>query len=263
MISVVMSVYNAEKYLKEAIDSILNQTYQDFEFIIINDCSKDKSLAILKDYEKSHKSIKLINNTENLGLTKSLNRALAISKGEYIARMDADDISKSNRFERQIAFLKKHKTIDILGTFSNNIDEHGKTIGSRTVPVMHNEIMQMLPKLSPVSHPTVMFKRKSLKKIGFYNPKYRTSQDLEMWFRAAGAGLKFHNIPEVLFEYRIDRDFLARKTFRFRCNDFKLRLEGYKCINLPWYKYAYAFIPIILGMIPNPIYQVLRKMDPR
>lgn len=263
MISVVMSVYNAEKYLREAIDSILNQTYQDFEFIIINDCSNDGSWAILKDYEERYPCMRLINNKENLGLTKNLNLALAMSKGEYIARMDADDISDPSRFEKQVSFFKNNTAIDILGTFSNDIDENGKTIRTRTVPVVHKDIMKMLPKLSPIVHPAVMFRKKSLEKIGYYNTKYRTSQDLEMWFRAAAAGLKFHNIPEYLFKYRVDADFLLRKNFQFRWNDFKLRLEGYKCINLPWYEYSYAFIPIILGMIPSPIYRVLKKIDPR
>ena len=263
MISVIMSVYNAEKYLKEAIESILNQTYQDFEFIIVNDCSKDSSWAILQDYEKSHKCIRLIDNTENLGLTKNLNRALAISKGKYIARMDADDISELNRFERQIAFFNNDKTVDILGTFSHDVDEHGGIIRPRKAPIAHHDIMKMLPKFSPIAHPTVMFKKSSLEKIGFYNPKYRTSQDLEMWFRAAAAGLKFHNIPEYLFKYRMDSDYVARKTFKFRWNDYKLRLEGYKHIHLPWYRYVYALIPLILGIIPESIYNLLKKIDPR
>ncbi len=263
MISVVMSVYNAEKYLKEAIDSILNQTYKDFEFIIVNDCSTDSSWAILKDYEKRYKCISLINNHENMGLTKSLNIALAISKGKYIARMDADDISEINRFERQIEYFNTHEDIDILGTFSNDIDESGKVFRTRTTPVEHKDIVKMLPKLCPISHPTVMFKKSSLEKIGFYNEKYRTSQDLEMWYRAAGAGLKFGNIPEFLFKYRMDSDFLARKTFKFRWNDYKLRREGFKHIQLPWYKYGYAFIPIVLGVLPPALYSSLKKLDPR
>lgn len=167
MISVVMSVYNTEKYLEEAIDSILNQTYQDFEFIIVNDCSTDRTWEILKDYEKRFSSIKLINNTENLGLTKSLNKALAIAKGEYIARMDADDISEPNRFERQLAYFKEHQSIDILGTFSNDIDEQGQAFRTRTAPVDHKDIVNMLPKLCPISHPTVIFKKIVWKKLGF------------------------------------------------------------------------------------------------
>ncbi len=263
IISVIMSVYNAEKYLREAVDSILNQTYKDFEFIIINDCSKDNSWSILREYARDHKNIILLNNLDNLGLTRNLNLALSISKGEYIARMDADDISDENRFERQINFFKKEASYDIVGTFSEDIDGRGEILRSRTSPVTHNKIIQMLPRLSPIIHPTVMFKRSSLQRLGFYNVKYTTSQDLELWLRAAGAGLKFYNIPEYLFKYRMDEDFVERKSFKFRWNDFKIRLNGYKHINLPWYKYSFAFIPLVLGIIPKRVYYLLKKIDPR
>jgi glycosyltransferase involved in cell wall biosynthesis len=258
-----MSVYNAEKYLKEAVESILNQTYKNFEFIIINDCSLDNSWNILKGYEKDHKNIRLINNVENLGLTKNLNKALLLSKGQYIARMDADDISELNRFERQREFLENNEDVAILGTFSKDINEFGEVIRTRTVPITHIDIIRMLPKFSPISHPTVMFRKKKLEKLGYYNTKYRTSQDLDMWLRAAGAGLKFYNIPEYLFKYRMDNDYVGRKTFKFRWNDFKLRLNGYKHIKLPWYKYIYALIPLVLGIIPVTIYNLLKKIDPR
>lgn len=105
MISVVMSVYNAEKYLPEAIESILHQTYSNFEFIIINDCSNDRSLSIIKEYSLKDNRIVLINNSANLGLTKNLNKAISVAKYEFIARMDADDVSLPDRFERQMNFL--------------------------------------------------------------------------------------------------------------------------------------------------------------
>lgn len=263
MVSVIMSVYNTGKYLEEAIESIVNQTYQDFEFIIVDDCSSDRSLAILKEYEKRYDNIKLLYNVKNIGLTKSLNKAISVAKGEFIARMDADDISELHRFERQIAYFEEHADIDILGTFSNDINGHGEIFRKRTTPVHHNDIVRMLPKLCPMAHPTVMFRKDRLASIGFYNEKYRTSQDLEMWFRAAGVGLRFANIPEFLFKYRMDSDFLDRKTFQFRWNDYKLRLEGFKHIQLPWYKYGYALIPIVLGILPSSIYNSLKKIDPR
>lgn len=263
MVSVVMSVYNAEKYLEEAIESIVNQTYQDFEFIIVNDCSNDSSLAILLDYEKRYNSIRLLNNTKNIGLTKSLNKAISVAKGEFIARMDADDISEHHRFERQITYFEEHEDIDILGTFSNDINGQGEIFRKRTTPVHHDDIVRMLPKLCPMAHPTVMFRKDSLASIGFYNERFRTSQDLEMWFRAAGVGLRFANIPEFLFRYRMDSDFLDRKTFQFRWNDYQLRLEGFKYIKLPWYKYGYALIPILLGILPSSVYNSLKKIDPR
>lgn len=258
-----MSVYNAEKYLEKAIDSIVNQTYQDFEFIIINDCSTDNSSTILNGYNQRYPQIKLINNTSNLGLTKNLNKALSLAKGDFIARMDADDISELHRFERQMDFFSKNKSVDILGTFSKNINEKGNFIGSRTAPVSHNQIMRVLPKLCPVAHPTVMFRKNSLERIGFYNDKFRTSQDYDMWFRAAKIGLKFHNLPEYLLQYRMNDAYVGRKTFKFRWNDFKLRLEGYKHINLPHHKYIYASIPLILGVIPGAMYNQLKKIDPR
>lgn len=263
MISVVMSVYNAEKYLEEAIDSILKQTYQNYEFIIVNDCSSDRSYEILTEYEKKSTKIILIHNSSNLGLTTNLNKAISIAKGKYIARMDADDISELNRFEKQVIFFNAHDDIDIVGTFSNDIDEHGKIFRKRTTPVTHKNIIKILPMFCPMSHPTIMFKKESLAKIGFYNEKFRTSQDLDLYLRAAGAGLKFANIPEYLFRYRIDHDFLKRKSFQFRWNDYKIRIEGFKHIKLPWYKYGYALIPLVLGVLPSPIYNSLKKMDLR
>ncbi len=263
MVSVIMSVYNAEKYLKEAVDSILNQTYRSFEFIIVNDCSTDNSYSILEDYASRHDNVILINNGKNLGLTKNLNLALKHASGKYIARMDADDISELDRFEKQVNFLELNQSIDILGTFSKNINENGEITGTRSTPVTHGDIMRILPKLSPLSHPTIMFRKESLEKIGFYNDKYKTSQDYDMWFRASRAGLRFYNIPEFLLKYRMNDDYISRKTFQFRWNDFKLRIEGYKNINLPFYKYGYALIPLVLGVIPGSVYLQLKKMDPR
>lgn len=258
-----MAVYNAEKYLKEAIESILNQTYEDFEFIIINDCSIDSSYKILKKYSENDKRIRLINNNENLGLTKNLNNALKISKGKYIARMDADDISELNRFEEQIKFLEKNIGVDIVGTFSNDINEDGNITGERKNPVTHDEILSLLPKVNPIAHPTVMMRKKSIEKINGYNEEFKKCQDYELWFRAISNGLKCYNIPKFLFKYRMNDNYASRKSWGYRKTDIKIRLKGYKQINLPFYKYVYIFIPIILGIIPSKLFFLLKKLDPR
>ena len=172
--------------------------------------------------------------------------------------MDADDISEPTRFEKQRQFLTEHNDIDIVGSFSKNINEFGEVLSSRTAPINHSEIIKLLPKLCPMSHPTVMFRKSSLESLCYYNVKYTTSQDYDMWFRAAKAGLRFHNIPEYLLKYRMDSKYVGRKTFKFRWNDFKLRLEGYKNLNIPLYKYTYALIPLALGIIPSSIYAVLK-----
>ncbi len=128
-VSVIMSVYNGDKYLREAIESILNQTFTDFEFIIVNDGSTDNSLEIIESYDDER--IKTINNKKNIGLTKSLNKALKFAKGKYIARQDADDVSLPNRFEKQVEYLDSHPEVALVGTSVYLIDENGKIIGKR------------------------------------------------------------------------------------------------------------------------------------
>jgi len=192
-----------------------------------------------------------------------LNRGIQLSKGTYIARMDADDISFPKRFEKQVCFLDNHPEIDLLGTGSVDIDEFGNETHLRTVPEKHKEIVELLPKANPITHSSVMFRKMSFDKINFYNESYRTTQDYEMWFRAAGIGLKFHNLNEVLLKYRMDGNYVSRKSFMYRLYDCKLRLLSFKYINLPYYKYYYAFIPIILGLVPKKLYPSLKKMDPR
>ncbi|MDD4353774.1 MAG: glycosyltransferase family A protein, partial [Candidatus Nanoarchaeia archaeon] len=128
-ISVIMSAYNTERYIAEAIESILNQTFKDFEFIIIDDGSTDDSLKIIKRYVKKDRRIKLIHNKKNIGLTKSLNKGLKIAKGQYIARMDADDISLPQRFQIQYDFLEKNKDIFLIGTTAFLIDDKGDRLG--------------------------------------------------------------------------------------------------------------------------------------
>lgn len=262
-ISVIMSVYNAEVYVVEAIKSILNQSFSDFEFLIIDDCSNDDSINILNLYAQKDARIRIFANKENLGLTKNLNKLIQISNGEFMARMDADDISLSERFNEQIKHFENHPDIDIIGTFSENISNDGTVIGKRKVPVTHEEIRKLLPKLNPLSHPTVMFRTSALKRIGGYDERYKTSQDFHLWYKAIGNGLKLMNIPSVLFQYRMDNDYASRKSFQYRMNEFKIKLDGYKLIGLPWYKYHYALISLVLAFVPSFLFLQLKKIDPR
>ena len=262
-ISVIMSVYNAKMFLEEAIKSILNQSFTDFEFLIVDDCSNDGSKKILDLYAQKDSRIKIFTNKENLRLTKNLNKLIEMSNGEYIARMDADDISLSERFNEQIKYFEDHLEVDILGTFSENISNNGTVTGKRKVPITHKEIVKLLPILNPLSHPTVMFRTSALKLIGGYDERYRTSQDFYLWYKAVEKGLKINNIPSVLFQYRMDDDYISRKSFQYRLNEFKIKLDGYKLIKLPWYKYHYALISLVLAFVPPFLFSQLKKIDPR
>ena len=262
-VSVVMSAYNCEKFLVESLDSLLQQSFSNFELILFDDGSNDNTRNIITEYAGKDIRIIPVFNDQNMGLTANLNRGIKLSKGTYIARMDADDISLPERFEKQIRFLDNHPDIDLLGTGSIDIDEFGNETQLRTVPEKHKEIINLLPKANPMTHSSVMFRKISFEKINFYNESYRTTQDYEMWFRAAGSGLKFHNLTEVLLKYRMDDNYASRKSFMYRLYDCKLRLLSFKFIKLPYYKYYYAFIPIILGLIPKRLYPTIKKMDPR
>ena len=197
LISVLLPVYNCELYIKEAVDSILNQTHTNFELIIIDDCSTDATVSILKTYKDSR--INLIIKPKNSGYTDSLNFGIEIAKGDYIARMDGDDISLPERFEKQVNFLENNLDVVLCGT-SYRIIGSGKIIH---VPENHEDIQHALLEYSAFGHPTVMMRKSTLDKLPFvYNVEKEPAEDYELWVRLLFAG-KLHNLQEVLLEYRI------------------------------------------------------------
>lgn len=205
-ISVIMPIYNAEPYLKEAIESILNQTYDDFEFIIINDGSEDKSLDIIKQYSKLDKRIKIVSR-ENKGLIYSLNEGISISSGEFIARMDGDDISMPDRFEKQINFFSNND-IGILGTLVNVFgdgDAKRKEFSNEFLNWDPNDtdIEWMLLKGYSICHPSLMIKKDILRKLNGYNYNYLYAEDYDLILRALKNNIFINIIQEVLLSYRI------------------------------------------------------------
>lgn len=208
-ISVVMSVYNAEKYVFEAIESILNQSYRDFEFLITDDASTDSSLQILKDFENEDKRIKLYKNKENLGLTKNLNLMLQSSKGRFIARMDADDISLPDRFEKQLDFMNGNPDIGVCGT---NILFFGSSDHITSLPETDDEIKASLLFRDVIMHPTVFIRRSVLETLIInYDENFRISQDYDLWCRLSGR-TKLANLPERLLRYRFQEGNITTST---------------------------------------------------
>lgn len=201
LISVVMAVYNGAEYLEVAIDSILKQTYSNFEFIIINDGSTDDTAQILRRYEQLDERIAVYTQV-NQGLPKSLNRGLQLAQGQYIARMDADDISLPERFAKQVEFMETHSDIGICGTWIKTISEVGSTCINQ-YPSSHDAIQYWLLFGTGLSHPTVMLRRKLLEQYGLqYNPAFTYCQDFELWVRSSDY-TRLANIPEVLLLYRV------------------------------------------------------------
>lgn len=200
LVSIIMSTYNTdENMLKESISSILNQTYENFEFIIVNDASTKNDLNIIKSFKDER--IVLIENEKNIGLAASLNKAIDISKGNYIARMDSDDISVKNRIERQVKYLQENKHIDLIGTYAKHF---GKNKNLNVTPLKkYEEVNIQLFTNTTLVHPTVMIRKKFLDMYKLrYNEGFKCAQDFEMWTKCSEHG-KIEILPEVLLLYRV------------------------------------------------------------
>ena len=220
-ISVVMSVYNGEKHLREAVDSILNQTFTDFEFIIINDGSTDKTKKILESF--SDPRIRLFHQ-ENIGLTKSLNIGLKNSKGDFIARMDADDISHPDRFYEQVAYLEQNHAIGLLGTQYAVIDDNGKDFGTVRNPIKNSEIKDILLVINTFCHGAVMFRKELLHIVGYYREKFLCAQDYDLWLRFA-EHTEVSNLDSVLYKLRRSINSITRKKTSQQLANHLLTIE--------------------------------------
>ena len=198
-VSVVMPVYNGEMYLRAAIESILSQTFRDFELLLIDDGSTDGTAAILARYRRDSR-LRAISR-ENRGLIASLNEGWQRARGEYVARMDADDISRPDRLARQVAFLNTHPGIGVLGGAVEVIDEQGGSHGPLTLPATHAAIVWRLCFEDPIVHPTTMIRRAVLEQIGGYDPAMRHAEDYDLWRRACTV-TRLHNLPQVVLALR-------------------------------------------------------------
>ena len=201
-VSVVMSVYNGDHYLRDAIESILHQTFSDFEFIIIDDGSTDGTWAILTDYDDPR--IRVVKNDVNLGLVRSLNKGLALARGEYIARMDADDISLSERLDKQVQFMDRNPVIGVLGTDIELINEFGTAYNEfkpPSIPTQSRAVNWTLFFRCCIHHPTVVARRTVLECLGGYSLDFAHAEDYEFWLRAIFK-TKIMNLPDVLLKLR-------------------------------------------------------------
>ena len=214
-VSVLMPAYNAQDYIAESIESILNQTFKDFELIIINDGSKDDTPKIVKKYAEKDKRIKFVNHKKNRGLIAVLNEGMDIAKGEYIARMDSDDISLPDRLKKQVKYLDKHTDVSLVGS------------SIEFFPIYNKWDVLAEPKLFDLlrgncfAHPTVMLRKSDFDKYNLrYNPKYIYVEDYELWARAFRY-LKLCNIQDVLLKYRWHDNNVSNKHKEAQINNVK------------------------------------------
>lgn len=221
-VSVVMSVYNGAPFLRQAVESILAQTFEDFEFIIIDDGSTDNTARILKEF--SDPRIRIIENSRNEGLTRSLIKGCALARGKYIARMDADEVSYPTRFDRQVEFLETHPDYAVVGTQCRYIDSKGTVRATSDYLCSDEEIKQDVWRRTPFAHASTMFVRERIEECGGYRELFRYSQDCDLWLRVVGAH-KVANLPESLHCLRYHRGSITLKKLYYQARYAELARE--------------------------------------
>jgi len=252
-ISVIMGVYNGSKKIDFAIKSILNQTFSDFELIICDDGSSDNSYEIIKNYEQIDKRVKVIKNEKNMGLAPTLNKCLEIAEGEYIARMDDDDISHKNRFAKQVEFLDKHTEYALVGTSSNLYDRDG-IWGSNINEGERTKLDIYLGRT--FIHPSVMMRREAILDVGGYTTGQETerTEDFDLWCKLYSKGYKGYNLSDILLDYYEARDCYKKRKFKYRICEYRLKKKWRKELNIPLMYIIYAYRPLIVGILPGKIY---------
>ena len=250
LVSVIMGVYNEEKTICQCIDSILNQTYTNWEFIICNDCSKDRTLGLLKEYAEKDSRIIVLNNDKNLRLAASLNKCLVVAKGKYVARMDADDISLPERIETQVAYMENHPDIDCVGCSRIMFDENGDR-GIRKG--IENPTREILKVRSPFAHPTIMMKAETYNELKGYavSKDGMRAEDLELCIRFFMRNKKGYNIQKPLYKYHESDEDYKKRTLKAATGTSKIFFRGYRLLGFPIYVYPLALKPIVSVILPQ------------
>lgn len=257
-VSIIMGVYNCESTLAEAIDSIINQTYKDWELIMYDDGSIDNTYAIAFEYSQKYKNIHIYRNEKNLGLNKTLNNCLNHAQGKYIARMDGDDISLPTRLEKEFDFLEKNSEFGFVSTPMIHFDDFGEYGKGSCKP--EPTIVDMM-KGTPFCHAPCMVRKEVFEMVGGYSENRDTLrvEDYDLWVRVYAEGYKGYNLQENLYMMRDDRNALNRRKYKYRINEVKVKINALKQLNPPKYTIIYIIRPLLVGILPDNVYRFLHK----
>lgn len=259
-ISVIMGIYNFNrpKLLNQAIRSILEQTFSDFELIICDDGSTDGTWELLNQVAVTDERIVLLRNPVNKGLGYSLNQCLRFAKGEYIARMDADDISLPKRLEEELNFLKENPEYALVTSWANLIED-GHVWGLRRVCEKPQKKDLLFG--PPFIHAAMLMRASVLHELGGYRISKETlrAEDYDLWMRMYAKGYKGYNLQKVLYQICEDREAYKRRSYKFRLDEAKVRYQGFKRLGLLPEGIPYIIKPLIVGLIPQRLLRYVRK----
>ena len=253
-----MSVYNEEKYLEKSIVSILNQTFREFEFVIINDGSRDSSAQILDAFASQDPRIR-VHHQANAGLITSLNRAASIARGGYLARMDGDDIALPTRIEKQAIFLDSHPEVGLIGTAFYKINEFDQIRELWAMPTDDETIRKVMIQHNPFAHSSVMFRKKIFNRLGGYNLDFYAGEDYELWFRFLSC-CKLANLDEPLIKWRFcNQNVTFTKQRRMIRTGLRIRLHAIKNGQYPLTSLIHLLKSIVMLLLPATIRERIRQ----
>lgn len=261
LLSVLMSVHKEKNVsLEKAIESILGQSYEHLELIVVDDGMTNDNKELIKRYESDGR-LKILINKNNLGLTKSLNKAASIATGKYIVRLDSDDWSDKNRLEKQLEFLESNPEFVVCGTGHVEFDPEGRSVpGTREVVTKDEELKSLLPIYNPFTHSSLMIRKKLFDEIGGYDESFYCAQDYDLIFRISKLG-KLANIPQKLVGRTIGPDNISQKLNKLQVsNGLKVRFAAAKFygFSIPFFWGALKSIIVIL--LPQSLTNGLRKL---
>ncbi len=253
-----MGIYNCEKTLSESVNCIINQTYTDWELIMCDDCSTDNTYLVASELSKCDKRIKLLKNDSNLTLAPTLNKCIEVSQGEFIARMDADDICDSTRLQKQIDFLTQNEQYAIVSCAMELFDDNGVF---RTIVYKQQPTLADFFKSSQFCHAGCLMRKSVLEKLNGYNTseKFKRVEDYELWVRMYASGYKGYNLCQTLYSMRDDSTASKRRNFSNRVNESRVKKLVYKLAKIPFYKYPLVYVPILKFLTPKFIYNFIHR----
>lgn len=263
-VSILMGIYNCADTLDEAIESIINQTYSDWQLIMCEDGSKDNTYEVAEKYVKSDpERFVLVKNEQNMGLNYTLNRCLELAKGEYVARMDGDDISLPDRLQMEVDFLDSHPEYAIVSGSMILFDEEGdRGIDSNIEKPQVKDFIKHSPFFN---HAPCMIRREAFLEVEGYTVDKRLLryEDCHLWYKLYGKGYRGYNFQEPIYKMRDDRNAYRRRTFSSRLRAAYVMYVGFKLVNMPkhyYYAIAVTFIKnLMIAAMPFWLYQKLRK----
>lgn len=260
-LSVIISIYvkNSPNYLKDSLNSILNQRRPADEFILVeNGPLTDDIYTIIEEFVEKAVNVRIIKFKENHVFAYALNAAIRESQGDFIARMDSDDISLEDRFEKQLDYMEKHPEIDCLGSWAYEIKSNGDLYYEKRMPSSHQDCYELFKKRDCMIHPTVMFRRSYFKKAGLYPEDTYFGEDTVMWAQGFANGCRFSNLPEFVFKFRLDDDFFNRRRgWKLAKSILQLRWRVNKMLHYPLLAYLYAIVYAAVKMLPKPLLNIM------